>query len=328
MKHLRSILMILFFIAAFGLPGAVAADGPAFVFASVDEGKAMLMKSDDFIERLSPADRAIRMKSERPVSTADFLDFVGKNVTPWDGSEKERLTTIVNSLKPRIAPFSPFLPNRIFLIKTTGDEEANAAYTRGEAIVIPARLSQTMDMVSLYKLISHELFHVMTRRDKTLAEEMYSVIGFTRCPPFTLPRNLESRRITNPDAPHNDHCITVSAGGKKLRVVPILYSNMAVYNTRHGETLFDYLEVAFLAVGQDRGKGKEPAPLPEKDMKLFKENELKGFVEQIGRNTDYTIHPEEILADNFTFLLLGRTQMASPQIVAGMKKVFAKKTKK
>jgi hypothetical protein len=36
----------------------------------------------------------------------------------------------------------------------------------------------------------------------------------------------------------------------------------------------------------------------------YSEEQLKGYWEKIGRNTRYTIHPDEIIADNFTFLAM------------------------
>jgi hypothetical protein len=45
----------------------------------------------------------------------------------------------------------------------------------------------------------------------------------------------------------------------------------------------------------------------------------KSFVEQIGQNTKYTIHPDEILADNFVHLVLQTEKLDSPQIVEKMR---------
>jgi hypothetical protein len=42
---------------------------------------------------------------------------------------------------------------------------------------------------------------------------------------------------------------------------------------------------------------------------------VSSYHEQIGRNTGYIIHPEEVLADNFALLLLGRTAVKSPHIL-------------
>ena len=38
----------------------------------------------------------------------------------------------------------------------------------------------------------------------------------------------------------------------------------------------------------------------------IKTKEVNNFFEQIGRNTNYIIHPDEVLADNFIFLTMWR----------------------
>ncbi|MBP1750946.1 MAG: hypothetical protein H6Q52_3485, partial [Deltaproteobacteria bacterium] len=59
-----------FFIIAFILcTSAWAADKkPVFIFTSVEEGRSLLTARDEFIENMSPLDRSIRMRSEKPVS--------------------------------------------------------------------------------------------------------------------------------------------------------------------------------------------------------------------------------------------------------------------
>jgi hypothetical protein len=44
----------------------------------------------------------------------------------------------------------------------------------------------------------------------------------------------------------------------------------------------------------------------------------------VGRNTQYIIHPEEILADNFALLVLGETSIPSPVILEKMKDALGK----
>ena len=52
----------------------------AVVFATVAEGRQILAARDEFVERMSPFDRAARLKTARPVSEEEFLKHVGKNV--------------------------------------------------------------------------------------------------------------------------------------------------------------------------------------------------------------------------------------------------------
>ena len=46
--------------------------------------------------------------------------------------------------------------------------------------------------------------------------------------------------------------------------------------------------------------------------------EIGNFYEQIGKNTNYIIHPEEILADNFALLVMGQ-KVSSPWLLDKLK---------
>jgi hypothetical protein len=50
--------------------------------------------------------------------------------------------------------------------------------------------------------------------------------------------------------------------------------------------------------------------------------QVSGFFEMVGRNTDYIIHPEEILADNFALLRFADDDVPSPQILRKMREIF------
>jgi hypothetical protein len=45
-------------------------------------------------------------------------------------------------------------------------------------------------------------------------------------------------------------------------------------------------------------------------------------MDQIGRNTRYIIHAEEVLAENFAFLVTGET-VAEPQRVEALRRLLA-----
>jgi hypothetical protein len=323
MKHVLKVLFFVLIVAGITCTCAAAADKPVFVFASLEEGRQILTTRDTYIEQMSPFDRSCRMRTAASVSEKEFLDFVSNNVLAWENDDEKFLRPVLTLIESKLKEFSSFLPEKVYLVKTSGNEEGGAAYTRGGAIVIPRSMLGANEG-TLCKLLSHELFHIITRRDTRLRDELYATIGFTKCPPFEFPKALKNRKITNPDSPVSDHCISAKVGTQKLLVVPILYSTTEKYEKIHGEELFDYLQTAFLAVARDVGPGRKPAPLGGAKGKLYNEAELGGFFEQVGKNTDYTIHPEEILADNFSYLLFGITDLESPEVVEKMKKVFEK----
>src|SRR5437773_1282122 len=111
--------------------------GTTVLFATIDEAKEILVSRDDFVRRMSPFDRAARMKTDKVVSEKEFLEFVGKNVLDWDDAEKQKVTAALVSIQKIFETFSLPFPKKVFMVKTTGDEEGKAAYTRANAIVLP-----------------------------------------------------------------------------------------------------------------------------------------------------------------------------------------------
>ena len=106
-------------------------------FATMDEGKQILTAQDDFVRRMSPFDRAARMKTESDVSEKEYLEFVGKNVLAWNDAEKQKITSAFGGIQTELEALSLPFPKKVFLVKTTGNEEGGAAYTRANAIVFP-----------------------------------------------------------------------------------------------------------------------------------------------------------------------------------------------
>jgi hypothetical protein len=49
---------------------------------------------------------------------------------------------------------------------------------------------------------------------------------------------------------------------------------------------------------------------------LLDPGEVSGFFEKIGRNTQYIIHHEETMADNFVFAIVEREDLPNPEILA------------
>ena len=165
------------------------------------------------------------------------------------------------------------------------------------------------DQKSLRTIIAHELFHVLSRHNPALKEKLYAAIGFKPCNEIVFPSNLKRLKITNPDAPKNDHCIRVTIDNKEVWVTPVLFAK-SKYGVSQGGDFFDYLEFKFLRAD---GTG---APVDVSN--------VSGFFEQIGKNTKYIIHPEEILAENFALLFLGNKDVPSPEIIRQMKDVLDK----
>jgi hypothetical protein len=155
----------------------------------------------------------------------------------------------------------------------------------------------------------------LTRENPALREKLYESIGFTKCDEVEFPPELKSRKITNPDAPRNDHAINLRIRGEEVRAVPILFSTAPKYDVNRGGAFFNYLQMSFLQIPRT----------PDSQPILAGPEEVSGFFEEVGRNTNYIIHPEEILADNFALLILDERNVPSPEILEKMRLILGQK---
>jgi len=312
-------------LACCGLTASRAADieltdTSVLHFADVREGIAAITVVDDYIRQLSPFDRQARLKTDRVVSEPEFLAFISQNVVPWQEEEIRRLTVLIEAIREKIGPWKLNLPPVILLVKTTGQEEGGAAYCRGPAIVLSQNmLSDRKDR--LKSVLPHELFHVLSTHNPELREALYESIGFTACNEVLMPPGLRDVKITNPDAPVNNHYITCKLGGRDVELMPVLLSKTTRYDAQRGGTMFSYLDFKLMVLATEDDGARVPAITGGRPT-LLDPATVAGFHEQIGRNTTYIIHPEEVLADNFVFLLDGRINLPSPQVVERMGRVL------
>lgn len=294
------------------------------VFASADEGKKIFMARDEFIRRLSPFDLAARMKTDREIGEAEFLKFVGGNVRDWTENEQEKIESAFRGLEKGLEIFALPWPETIYVVKTTGKEEGGAPYTRDTALIFPEAEMKNSNK-AIQRMICHELFHILSRTNPQLRKRLYEAIAFEECREIEFPAALKNRKITNPDAAINDHYIRLTIEEEPTRAIPILLSRAEKYDVKRGGEFFDYLQFQFLVVKLGSGV-KDVEPTYDGDApRLVAAGAVSGFFEQVGRNTQYIIHPEEILADNFVLLVFSQKNVPSPEILNKMRDVLRTK---
>lgn len=291
---------------------------PVIRFATPTEGRRELRRRDEFTVRMSPFDRSARLKTEASVSEKHYLDFVAAQVQPWNRKTRADVTAALALVRPKLDALKLPWPKSVWLIRTTGREEGQAAYTRGASIVLPDALLGR-DANRLADLLAHEFFHILSRANPALRSELYQAIGFEKCPEVFFPPILASRRITNPDAPVFDQAIVVKVGDAVQRVVPVLHATVDRFPAGEKQEFFEFLAFRFWPIGP-------PTDQPGKAPQLLTREQISGFSEQVGKNTDYIIHPEEILADNFKLLVRGATNVPSPEVLERIADILARST--
>jgi hypothetical protein len=292
-------------------------------FASVEEGKSILVAEDAFTTNFSRFDLQCRMKTDKDVRLADWKEFVRGQVQPWSESEREVISETLGRISKRLADYRLPLPRTISLVRTTGqDEQGAAAYTRGAAIVLSTTERDHVP-TQLDRILLHELFHIISRHDGALRARLYRIIGFELCEPIELPPTLARRRITNPDAPLIDCTIELKgADGRVYTAAPVLYSKTLQYDPARDGTLFEQLTFRLLVV-EKRG-GRWVPMLHKEEPVVIDPRKESEFLEKIGKNTNYIIHPDEILADNFVRLLMEDRDVQTPRVIEGMREALRK----
>jgi hypothetical protein len=309
-RHPSMPLLLLAIILSLGLSLCakefVIAPGHSFVTAEPDEAAAFLARPDQFTSAMGTLELCIRLKSAAPHTEAGYLRFAASTVLPWTQEDIDDVNVAIHKLQPKLAPIAAILPARTLLIKSTCDDEGGAAYTRGNAIILPAEFSYSAT------IISHELFHVITRANPGLREQLYGVIGFHHCNNIALPEQLSEKRLTNPDAFLNDFYIEAGSGTKKQPAVPVIYSSVPACDANTRETLLNCLALTFVCI-EKKGDEWQPMTAGNKPV-LMDADKIENLYDLVGKNTDYIIHPEEICADNFSYYVTGKKLLPSPKI--------------
>jgi len=288
----------------------------------LEEARARLAEPDAAIDSQSPFDRCARVglpQDRVTVSKDMYLSFLTTQVMEWDDFEIGQLTKIIESLRPVFAGIGMDLPDRVWLIKTTGREEAAAAYTRGfDTVALPSNMVASLmelpqggdslhpahSSAYLADIITHELFHIMSKNNPSIRAELYSELGFKELTaPLDFPHDIapsglpySALKITNPDAPLLNVSINLrpSAGTTEVAMVPALMSRTPYV----GGAFFETLEWIFFELDntgsswQRDNKGRvivrQSGPL------------MPQYYAKIGRNlSEELFHPDEILAQSF-----------------------------
>ena len=163
------------------------------------------------------------------------------------------------------------------------------------------------------EFLTHELFHILTRSSLTFKEEVYKIIGFTTTEKVIdlMALNQRCRFVSNPDVSKFCSYITLkdfSGKEHRLMMTTLARSN---YN---GGSLSRYILPYFLKLDDDCNVVTYDEKLPRRDC-LYGEF-YQDFITKVGKNTGYMTNPEEILAANFRFAVLGTLEeLPNPEII-------------
>ena len=286
-------------------------------FVTAERGRELIAEEDDFIRYMQPLERQIRLASARPVTKEEYLESLKAGVRQWTPEGMLAVSKSVRELREKFKPFKLPLPENINLIRVAADVEADAPHCRGASIVLPDRFFGEPEKMS--ETLAHELFHVMSSHNPEWRDCLYAIIGFTPCNEIEWPGQLHGRRLTNPDAPIHHHYIELAVAGRdeKAAFAPITMCKSDKYV---GGGLFQNLDLKLLEL-EKKERGFVPKVL-NGELQMLVPKQSADYMRKIGRNTGYIIHPEETLADNFTFLVFEASNVRDPWILEKMSELL------
>ena len=278
-------------------------------FADLHRAQKTLGHKDRWARQLSDFEMGARQRTAEPTNLKEFLDFAAGAGRRWTALEKANWQALVGKLSDAMKGLNLHVPN-IDLIKTSGEEEFGAAYTRRHAIMFPESMTSlpTTDSRRAYFLLAHEVFHVLSRADPLLRDDLYALLGFKTVDGFEYPVELEDRRLSNPDAFEYLHTLTVQSGSENVDVMPVIQSLLPLNEVIQLPNFFDALDIVLLSV--DPGTGEA---LRDGNGDLIKYNfGNTNWIPLMLRNSSFIIHPEEVLAENFATLMEWRSDGVLP----------------
>ncbi len=294
-------------------------EGCVVRFADVEAARAVLGAADPWMTRTSGWQRAILMGRDAAPDLESFRAWEMAAAQTWPDEARERWRRALATIAPAFNRLRVPLPPEVLLIHTDGSESAHQPHTRANAVVLPAQFSQ--QAFSDAEVLAHELFHVVSRHQPELANRLYELIGYDHVGELEWPLSWLPLRIANQDAPFHRHVMRVKIQGRDVTVMPVVVTSSAKLPAAHGDTLLELIEPRLLEVEPGAGERPTRVVLKRGQPVWHDPEKTPDFLARLGGNTDYTLHPDETIADNFMLLVSGRA-VKNPALLARIEAVL------
>jgi len=271
--------------------------------ATKAEGQQLIAANTDYYNSLNQMDLDWRMRKSG-TTREELIDFAKSCVQEFTDEEKVKIAEAIAYIEKRLHKIGanlPFPKDDIVFIKTSMEEEGEAgAYTHKTEIYIGESVLRHAKTEQLYSLVTHELFHCLTRNSPEFRRGMYKLIGFTVMDKdISFGPAIQQKILTNPDVEHIDNYAEFTIKGKKRKCeLMVLYTNS--------------WEEASAKVGKDKVTFfhfNQSVLVPiKKPNTYYPISEASDFWDIVGQNTPYVLAPEECLADNFAMAVISGSE--------------------
>ncbi len=264
---------------------------------------------EKFFEKIAALDMSIQMRRNyssqvsRDSILRDYQTFLKREVLSFSREEKTFIEKIFSDIFYSLDSICPAVfPKQLGFIKTHGNHYGSSVYyTRDHYIIIPKYALESPSHQGFRAIMLHELFHVYSRLNPKKRAELYALIGFrplAKGSELMMSDSLQKRLLLNPDGIDPGWVISLQTDkGNQIFAIPLILSKQLQYNSAQ-PSFFSYLQFDLYQIQPPLSRLAKVEALAD-GRSTINWLEIPDFRKQIGDNTDYIIHPDEILADNF-----------------------------
>ena len=287
-------------------------------YATQEEGRRLIAQHDTYTDRLTTFD--LNYRCQKGHATLDeYLTNCQNAVRDFSPQEHDLIEYMLCEINSELKRHGMMLPQmeQINLVRTSGQEENGVVgYTRGNTIYL-CQNAFIGNEGELERILVHELFHILTRNNFAFRQRMYGIVGFTLTDKtFVYPPEYATRFFSNPDVSDQICYAYIQNDGRLRKVMPMMCSSRPYC----GGHVMRYARPCYYE-------------LDEHDEFLHDENGRlcfyafdwndEHYLELVGRNTSYLVHPEEVLAENFVLAVLGTLEeLPNPEIVENIRQAL------
>ena len=293
-------------------------------------------EKEQFFEYINVLDMSIQLKknfadtTDRKIILAEYKNSLQTSVKHFSEAEEDFIkNALSNIFKKSAFDLKKVIDQPIVFIKVNGKHYGDGAYyTRENSIIIPEKKLRNPDSENFEQVIEHEIFHIYSRYHPEKQKSLYALIGYKsigNLRNLQMNQRLRARVLLNPDGINYAYAIQLKDESKTFQAIPLIISKKEKFDVDQ-EAFFDYLQFDLYKIQPPFSRLIKVESTTAGES-IINYEEQPAFLAQIGENTDYIIHPDEVLADNFVLLLNGEQSwdQLSPrgqEILKEMKKII------
>jgi hypothetical protein len=267
-----------------------------------------------FFDNINVLDMSLQLQRpfedsfKRETVLEQYKKSLQKSVKSFSKTEEDFIKkALQNVFKETDFDLKKVVNKPISLIKVSGKHYGDGVYyTRENCIIIPANELEKPNFIDFQEVMVHELFHIYSRYHPKKQKALYELIGFKsigNIRNLQMNPRLKSRILLNPDGVNYAYAINLNKESKAFQAIPLIISNKEKFDSSQ-TVFFNYLQFDLYKIQPPFSRLiKVESTIEGKSIIHY--NDQSDFWSQIGANTDYIIHPDEVLADNFVLLLKG-----------------------